>query len=176
MAATAAANPPATRPATRLRQAGADALYLLLGLVASLVAFTIWVTAVSVTLSLLILIIGLPLLMLSFALFRIMCDVERQRAAIVFGEPIRSSYRPVPPLAKFFQRLRVVATDPQTWKHTGYLLVLSIVGMAWGTLGLVLWGYALGSITLPAWWWALPDDATYLWFRVDSTPMYVLVV
>jgi len=28
--------------------------------------------------------------------------------------------------------------------------VLSVIGMAWGTIWLVLWGYALGSITLPA--------------------------
>jgi signal transduction histidine kinase len=176
MAATATANPAAPRTATRLHQFGADALYLLLGLVAAIVAFTVWVTAVSVTISLLILIIGLPLLMLSFALFRLMCDVERRRAALVLGEPIESSYRPLPPVSKFFPRLRIVATDPQTWKDTGYLLVLSIVGMTWGTIWLVLWGYALGSITLPAWWWALPDDATYLWFHVDTTAEYAAAV
>jgi signal transduction histidine kinase len=177
MAATAAANPPAPRPATRrLQQFGTDALYLLLGLVASIVAFTVWVTAVSTTLSLIILIVGLPLVMLTFALFRVMCDIERKRAAIVFGEPIASSYRPLPPLAKFFQRLRVVSTDLQTWKDTAYLLVLSVVGMTWGTIWLVLWGYALGSITLPAWWWALPDDATYLWFHVDTWQEYAAAV
>jgi signal transduction histidine kinase len=176
MAATATANPPAPRAATRLRQIGADALYLLLGWIASIVAFTVWVTAVSVTLSLIILVIGLPLVMLSFALFRVMCDVERKRAALVFGEPIGSSYRPLPPVSRFFHRLRVVSADPQTWKDTAYLLVLSVVGMAWGTVWGVLWGYALGSITLPLWWWALPDDAMYLWFHVDTTPEYILAV
>jgi signal transduction histidine kinase len=168
MAATATASTAAPRTTSRLRQFGADALYVLLGLVASIVAFTVWVTAVSVTLSLIILIIGLPLLMLSFLLFRAMCNVERQRAALVLGEPIDASYRPVPPVSKFGQRLRIVCQDPQTWKDTAYLLVLSVVGMAWGTIWLVLWGYALGSITLPAWWWALPDDATHLWFHVDT--------
>src|SRR5262245_6738832 len=99
MAATATASTAAPRSTSRLRQFGADALYGLLGFVASIVAFTVWVTAVSVTISLLILIIGLPLLMLSFLLFRAMCNVERKRAALVLGEPIGSSYRPVPPVS-----------------------------------------------------------------------------
>jgi signal transduction histidine kinase len=176
MVATATASTPAPRTGSRLRQIGADALYVLLGFVASIVAFTVWVTAVSVTLSLIILIIGLPLLMLSFLLFRWMCNVERHRVAIVFGEPIGASYRPVPPVSRFGQRLRIVCQDPQTWKDTTYLLVLSIVGFIWGTIWLVLWGYALGSITLPAWWWAMPDDATYLWFHVDTWQEYTVAV
>src|SRR5262245_44951873 len=150
MAATATASTSAPRTASRLRQIGADALYVALGFVASIVAFTVWVTAVSVTLSLIILIIGLPLLMLTFLLFRGMCNLERQRAALVFGEPIGGAYRPVPSVSRFGQRLRIVCQDPQTWKDTAYLLVLSIVGMAWGTIWAVLWGVALGSIFLPA--------------------------
>ena len=27
---------------------------------------------------------------------------------------------------------------------------------------------ALGSLTLPAWWWAMPADATYLSFQIDT--------
>ena len=176
MVATAATTTAAPRTTTRLQQIGADALYVLLGLVASIVAFTVWVTAVSLSISLIILIIGLPIVLLSFALFRAMCNVERYRVALVFGEPVGSSYRPVPRGSRFGQRLRIVSTDPQTWKDTAYLLVLSIVGLAWGTIWLVLWGYALGSITLPAWWWALPDDATYLWFHVDTWQEYAVAV
>ncbi len=176
MVATAAARTPAPGTTSRLHRIGADALYVLTGMVASIVAFTVWVTAVSVTVSLLILIIGLPLVMITFRLFRAMCDVERHRAALVLGEPIGSSYRPVPPLSKFGQRLRIVSTDPQTWKDTGYLLVLSIIGMAWGTIWLVLWGVALGSIVLPAWWWAMPSDAQYLGINVDTGVEYVLAV
>jgi signal transduction histidine kinase len=176
MAVSAAAPTPAPTTSTRAKRMGGDALYVLSGLVASIVAFTVWVTAVSVTLSLIILIIGLPLVMLSFALFRAMCDVERTRAALVLGEPIDAYYRPMPPASRFGQRLRVVSTDPQTWKDTAYLLILSVVGFTWGVVWLVLWGYAIGSITLPAWWWALPDDATYLWFHIDTLAEYAVAV
>jgi signal transduction histidine kinase len=176
MAVTAAASSPAPTTSTRARRIGADALYVLLGLVASIMAFTVWITAVSVTLSLIILIIGLPLMLLSFGLFRVMCDVERRRAELVFGEPIDSYYRPVPRGTRFGERLRIVSTDPQTWKDCTYLLVISVVGFTWGVIWLVLWGYAIGSVTLPAWWWALPDDATYLWFHIDTWAEYVLAV
>jgi signal transduction histidine kinase len=176
MAVTAAAPAPAPTTSSRAKRIGTDALYVLSGLVASIVAFTVWVTAVSVTLSLIILIIGLPLMMLSFALFRAMCDAERHRAALVFGAPIASAYRPVPPASRFGQRLRVVTTDPQTWKDTAYLLLLSVVGFTWGVIWCVLWGVAVGSIFLPTWWWARPHDAQYLGLTVDGWAEYVLAV
>jgi signal transduction histidine kinase len=179
MAVTAAASTPVTPAptgATRAKRIGADALYVLLGLVASIIAFTVWITAASVTLSLIILIIGLPLVLLSFGVFRVMCNAERRRAALVFGEPIDAYYRPVPRGTRFGERLRIVTTDPQSWKDTAYLLVLSVVGFTWGVIWLTLWGYAIGSLTLPAWWWALPDDATYLWFHVETWPQYAGVV
>jgi signal transduction histidine kinase len=176
MAVTAAAPTPAPTTSARAKRIGGDALYVLSGLVASIVAFVIWITAVSVTLSLIILIIGLPLLLLCFALFRGLCDVERHRAALVFGEPIESAYRRVPRGSRFGRRLRIVSTDPQTWKDTAYLLGLSVVGFVWGVIWLVLWGYAIGSLTLPAWWWALPDDATYLWFQVDTWLEHAIAV
>ena len=58
---------------------------MLLGLVASIVAFTVWVTAVSLSISLIILIIGLPIVLLSFALFRAM-----------FGENYYTVFRVAP--------------------------------------------------------------------------------
>jgi signal transduction histidine kinase len=168
MAATAAASPPAPRTATRLRRIGADALYVLLGLVASIVIFVVWVTGVTLSLSLLILIIGLPIVLVTTAAFRGLSDLERRRAALVFGHPIAADYRRVPRGARFGPRLRIVTTDPQTWRDTAYLAIVSVVGFTWGTVWLVMWGTALGSITLPAWWWSMPSEATYLWFQVDS--------
>ena len=32
----------------------------------------------------------------------------------------------------------------------------------------MLWGVALGGLTLPAWWWAMPTDAEYMWFTIDT--------
>jgi signal transduction histidine kinase len=176
MAATAAASPPAARSSTRAQQIGADALYVLLGFVASIVGFTIWITGLSVSLSLLVLIIGLPIVLITFRLFRVLCDLERRRAALVLGHAIDASYRPVPRGTRFGARLRIVTTDPQSWKDTAYLAVLSVVGFACGTVWLVAWGTVLGSLTLPAWWWAMPDDAMYLWLTPDRWQEQALAV
>jgi signal transduction histidine kinase len=178
MAATAAASSPAptTAPVPRLQQIGADALYLLLGCVASVVAFTVWVTGVTLSLSLGLLIIGFPVVLLTFSAFRVLAGLERRRAALVFGEPLMSDYRPLPQIRRFMPRLKVAALDPQTWKDTAYLLILSIVGFAWGTIWACLWWVTIGSITLPAWWWAMPSDAGYLGMTIDTWQENVLAV
>ena len=168
MAASAVASFPAQTSATRLRRLGADALYLLLGFVMSIVAFTVWVTGVTLSLSLGLLIIGFPVVILTFACFRWLADLERWRAGLVLGERIPSAYRPAPPDRRIVSRLKVAAHDPQRWKDVVYLAVLSVVGFVWGIVWLALWSYALGSLTLPVWWWALPSDAEYMWFTIDS--------
>ena len=168
MAASAVASLPAQTSAARLRRLGADALYLLLGFVMSIVAFTVWVTGVTLSLSLGLLIIGFPVVILTFACFRWLADLERWRAGLVLGERIPSAYRPAPPDGRIVSRLKVAAHDPQRWKDVVYLAVISVVGFVWGIVWLALWSYALGSLTLPAWWWALPSDAEYMWFTIDS--------
>ena len=168
MAASAVASFPAQTSATRLRRLGADALYLLLGLVMSIVVFTVWITGVTLSLSLGLLIIGFPVVILTFACFRWLADIERWRAGLVLGERIPSAYRPAPADGRIVSRLKVAAHDPQRWKDVAYLAVFSVVGFVWGVVWITLWGYALGSLTLPAWWWALPSDAEYMWFTIDS--------
>jgi len=168
MAATATATAPGPTAAARLRQLGGDAAYLFLGLVMSIVAFTVWITAVSLSLSLGLLIIGFPVVIGSFALFKLLADLERRRAALVFGTPIVAAYRPAPADRRLAARLKAAAHDPQRWKDLAYLVLVSLVGFAWGILWVTLWAYALGSLTVPLWWWALPDDAQYLWFTLDN--------
>jgi signal transduction histidine kinase len=167
MVATAAASPPAPDAAARVRRIGHDALYLLLGYAMSIVVFTVWVTGVTLSLSLGLLIIGLPIILLMFATFRLLADVERQRAALVFGEPLPADYKPSPG-GRLGPRLRAAAHDAQTWKDFAYLGLFGVVGFVWGTLWIVLWGVAVGSITLPVWWWAMPNDAQYLGMTLDT--------
>ena len=116
MAVTAAASAPAQTPVARLRQLGADALYLLTGLITSIVAFTVWVTGVSLSLSLGLLIVGFPVVIASFWCFRLLADLERKRAALGFGLPFVSAYRTAPAGARFGHRLKVAAHDSQRWK------------------------------------------------------------
>jgi signal transduction histidine kinase len=168
MAVSAVASVPAQSVSTRLRRIGADALYLLLGLVTSVVAFTAWVTGVTLSLTLGLLIVGFPVVVLTFACFRGLADLERRRAALVLGERLPAAYRPVPGNRRIASRLKAAAHDPQRWKDVAYLGLLSVVGFVWGTVWITLWGVAIGSVTLPAWWWAMPGDAQYMWFTING--------
>jgi signal transduction histidine kinase len=168
MAVSAAVTAPAQTPVARLRQIGGDALYLLLGLGTSVVAFTVCVTGITLSLTLGLLILGFPVVLLTFACCRWLAGVERRRAALVFGRPIAADYRPAPADGRLAARLKAAAHDPQRWKDVAYLAVLGVVGFACGVLWLVLWGVALGSLTLPLWWWSLPADAQYFWLTIDT--------
>src|SRR5262245_18240107 len=149
MAATAAVTAPAQTPAARLRQMGADALYLLSGFATSIVAFTIWINGVTLSLTLGLLIVGIPIVLATFWCFRLLADFERRRAALMFGAPLAAAYRPAPPDGRFASRIRTAAHDPQRWKDVAYLGLHGVLGFIWGTVWLVLVGFVLASITLP---------------------------
>ena len=167
MAVSAAATAPAQTPAARLRQLGADALYLLTGFVTAIVAFTVWICGVTLSLSLGLLIIGFPIVLASFWCFRLLADLERKRAALVFGVPIASAYRPALD-GRLASRLKTAAHDPQRWKDVAYLALHGVLGFVAGTLWLMLVALVLGGITLPAWWWAVPGGTEWLSFTVDT--------
>jgi signal transduction histidine kinase len=147
---------------------GADALYLLTGFAMSIVAFTVWVTGVTLSLTFGLLIIGFPVVLATFWTFRWLADLERHRAALVFGEPLISDYRRPTQDRRLAARLKAAAHDPQRWKDVAYHLLFSVVGFVWGTIWLTMWGFVLGSITLPVWWWAMPDDAQYVGMTLDT--------
>jgi signal transduction histidine kinase len=176
MAATAAATAPAPATPARLARIGNEALYVLTGLVGSTIAFGVWIAGVTLSLTLGLLIVGFPIVLLTFATFRALADVERRRAALVLGAPLVSDYRRAPAGRRIGRRLHAALLDPQTWKDTVYLGVFSVVGFTWGVIWITLWGVALGSIVLPAWWWAMPSDSQYLGLNVDTWQENVLAV
>src|SRR5262249_47138075 len=155
--------------------------YLLLGFAMSIVTFVVLVTLVSLGVSLLITFVGLPILLATAYVNRWFADVERRRAALVLGEPVARHYRDVENPG-FWQRVRVVATDPQTWKDYGWLILLTIVGFGFGLAAIVLWSVALGMLSVPLWWWIPPhdtvltfDDSSPSSWSVDSWPRALLV-
>jgi len=157
-----------------LPQWGRDFAFHSVGIVTSAVGFTVWVTAVSVTLSLLIFVIGFAVALGSFYAFRWFARLERHRAALVLGEPIPERYRPVPKGAGWFHRLKLMAKDPATWKDFTWALLSGTLGFVLAIVALTLWGLVVGMITLPAWYWALPDSANVGLYEVDTLPLALL--
>lgn len=153
---------------------GRDFAFHSVGLVTGVIGFTLWVTAVSVTLSLLIFVIGLFVALGSFYCFRWFARLERRRAALVQPGPIAERYRDAPPGSGWFERLKFMAKDPATWKDFAWTLIGGTLGWTFSMIALTLWGLVLGLVTLPAWYWALPADANVGIYEVDSLPMALL--
>ena len=116
-----------------------------LALLTSILAFAVWVTAVSVTLSLAVFIIGIPV-----ALGRGVRDALDRRA-----RPAQRHARVRTPGARaaiathvsggVLRRVRVTLGDPQVWRDLAWLITHSIVGFAFGVIALSLVGSVLGA-------------------------------
>jgi signal transduction histidine kinase len=102
--------------------------------------------------------IGFPMLFGIVTLVRRYTDFHRRRAGWVLGTTIDRPYRPIADrglVIRVFDILR----DPATWRDLAFLFVEITAGV---TLALVQVGILLGAVghlTLATWWWALPDDA-----------------
>ncbi len=163
------AMPTLHRPGALLRQLGLDVVYLLLALPMGILTFTVVVTGWSLSLGLLITLIGLPLAMLTIWVSRWLAWVERRRAALVLGEPIRGVYKP-PATGRFIDRLKALFSDPSTWKDLAWHLALLPIGIADFTVAVTAPAAALGLLFMPVWWWAVPesDPVDLGLFHVDS--------
>src|SRR4051794_32108415 len=131
--------------ATRL---GLDTAYLLLGLPAGVITFTVVVTGWATALGLAITLIGLPIALATIVVSRGMAQAERWRAALVFGQPVRGRYRP-PVTGRIVDRLKALFADRQTWKDLGWHLLLLPIGIVGFTVAVVSWCWSLYCLTFP---------------------------
>jgi signal transduction histidine kinase len=150
-----------------LRTFGRDLAYQLGGLPASILAFTVVVAGLSVAAAALGIIIGLPLILVIFAVVRWNARLERVRTGWALGERIPQAYRRR--TGNWLRRLRVVASDPQSWKDLGWLTFLGTIGFVASVVVITMWGTILGLLFLPAWNWSLPNDGVdFGLFRADT--------
>ncbi|HEX2103595.1 MAG TPA: sensor histidine kinase [Solirubrobacteraceae bacterium] len=150
--------------ATRL---GLDTAYLLLGLPAGVLTFTVVVTGWATALGLAITLIGLPIALATILVSRGMAQAERWRAALVLGEPIRARYPP-PPTGRVIDRLKAVFADRQTWKDLGWHLLLLPIGLVGFTVAVVVWCWSLWCLTFPLWFKITPAAADFGDFTLDT--------
>ena len=149
------------------RRLSLDTTYLLLGLPAGIITFTVAVTGWATALGLAITLIGLPIALATIVVSRALAWGERQRAALVLGAPLRGRYSP-PVSGRVVDRLKALFADAQTWKDLGWHLLLLPVGTIGFTIAVVCWSVTLSGLTLPLWWWTVepPPDVGSL--SIDS--------
>ncbi|HZO05568.1 MAG TPA: sensor domain-containing protein, partial [Solirubrobacterales bacterium] len=138
------------------RQSGRDLTYAFGMLGTSVIAFCVWVTALSVTVSLLVFVVGVFVWWGSVYLFRWTAWLDRQLAGWIREEEIPAVYRR-PREPGVLAALRCVTTDPQTWRDLGWLVLSSVVGFCLATVALTATTIVLAYLTLPIWFSFIPD-------------------
>ncbi|WP_272474575.1 sensor domain-containing protein [Baekduia alba] len=142
------------RPAT----IGRDALYLVAGLPAGVVTFSVLVTGLATAAGLAVTLLGIPVLLATLIAARAMGDVERRRAGWVLAD---GAVRRTDRLWRggLWSRFTASATDVGAWRDTVWGLILLPLGTFGFSVAVTLWSSAVGFITQPLWYWAVPDDS-----------------
>ena len=121
--------------------------YMLLSLATGVVYFTVVTTGVSLSLGLMILIIGIPLLVLFLGLIRVLSLVEGRIVEVLLGE--RMPRRPLYTQKGkgWLERIKEMFTDGRTWTAMLYFLLMLPLGIAYFTVAVTGWPAGCG----PAW-------------------------
>src|SRR5215216_2162273 len=136
------------------------------------------VLAVGLTLGvgLLIVWVGVFVLALTLLAWRGGAWLERRWVRLMLGVQIPEPYRPLP-AGSLWQRARVLAGDPATWKDLAYLVLLFPLGLVWFVVTSVLWSVALLLLTAPLWFWIPPtgprpgfDNGEHARLLIDTVP------
>jgi hypothetical protein len=156
-----------------LERTARDAAYLSLGLLTSILAFAVWVTALALSVSLIVFVVGVPIVLASAFVMRWTAELDRRNAELVFGRPIRGHYRK-PTVRGWLPRLRATVTDPQTWRDLAWLITHSVIGFAFGVLAVTLIGSIGFLASLPIWYWAPPEGVEFGLWQADTLPIAIV--
>ncbi len=146
-----------------------EAAYLTAGLLTSILAFTVWIACVTLSLSLAVFIVGLPIMLASAYVFRWTAELDRRSVSLFLGRRVRGRYQDHR-ADTFLGRLAATWRDPQTWRDFSWLTVHSILGFAFGVAAVTLIATVLGIAALPLWYWPIPDGVQFGLWTVDTLP------
>ncbi len=124
-------------------------LYLLLSLGTGIFAFTWAVTGISLSMGLLILIIGIPVLIAFLGSVRLIALTEGRFVEVMLGA--RMPRRPLPADAQagWKARLRFLFTDERTWTSLGYLFLMLPLGIFYFTAMVTMLSMSLSFLATP---------------------------
>jgi signal transduction histidine kinase len=136
-----------------------ETAYAVVALPLGVAWFTIFLTLGTTSLSLIVFVVGLPLLAATLWLARVAGRAQREVAGALLGVSIPglpSVAREGRPFRRFLQPL----VDLATWRAIVYLLVFAFpLGLVLFLAAVVLWSVALTSVTAPAWYFTIsPGD------------------
>ena len=171
-----ALRPPAPKPRTSLAgrffgvaadpRTYASLFYMVLSLATGIFYFTWVITGLSVSLSLVVILIGIPLLILFFGSVRLLSLVEGRLVEVMLGE--RMPRRPLYSARgrNWLQRIGDMFTDVRTWSTLFYLVLMLPLGIVYFTINVTLLSLSLSMIAAPLLVWtgvATPGVTDFGW-------------
>ncbi|MEW9532795.1 sensor histidine kinase [Microbispora sp. NPDC049125] len=122
--------------------------YLLVSMFLGMAWLTVLAFVIPVSMALVIVWVGLPMLVVTMLLWRGAAMLERRFLRLAFGVTIRDPYRPRPQ-GGLVRHVEWLFGDPATWKDLGYLCLLLPLGAMEFVVSLLLWGSGLTLLTGP---------------------------
>jgi hypothetical protein len=136
------------------RSALRDVVYCGAVLAWSIACFTILVTGVAVTAALLPLVVGAFVWIGFVHVLRWTTWIDRGLAGWQRHERVTAAYRR-PTDHGLIAYLRMLSSDPRTWKDMAWLALTSVIGFAGGLVVVTAAGLAATYMSMPAWYWAV---------------------
>jgi signal transduction histidine kinase len=156
--------------------------YALAALPLGVVWFSIFLTLGTTSISLIVFVVGLPLLALTMWLVRVAARIQREVANVLLDARIVARpAAPAPEGQSRWRRLLEPVLDPADWRALAYLLLVAFpIGLGLFIATVVLWSVALFCVTAPVWYYIVPADnrGDFLWDgnTIDSSLEWVAVV
>ena len=151
-------------------------VYLLASMFVGLAWQIILATGLTLGVGLVVVWVGVFVLALTLLAWRGGAWLERRWVLTMLGVHIPDPYRPLP-AGSLWQRARVLAGDPATWKDLAYLVLLFPMGLVWFVATSFLWSVALVLLTAPLWFWIPPagqspgfDNGQHARLLIDTLP------
>jgi uncharacterized membrane protein len=123
--------------------------YMVLSLATGIFYFTWAVTGLSLSVGLLVLIIGIPFALLFLGSVRVLALVEGRIVETMLG--VRMPRRPAFSTRgmSFWQRIGAVLSDPRTWGTVGYMLLMLPLGIVYFTIAITMLATSLALALAP---------------------------
>lgn len=137
-----------------------ESTYLLADLPMGVFLFTVAVTLLSTAAGMLITLVGLPLLVLTVWLGRLVSPVERARAKALLDIDA-PAIAPLTLEGGIWQKFKTLVGDTPGWKGVAYSLLMLPWGVLAFTAVVVLWTLSFSLLTVPLWGWASDDPPPF---------------
>lgn len=125
------------------------AVYLTAGFGLGLGWFVMLTVGLALSLGLLVIWVGIPLLALVMLLWRAAAMLERRLVLAAFGVKIADPYRPMPRDVGLLGKWRAMAADPATWKDLAFLGLRFPISLVEFVASVVLWSATGVFLFLP---------------------------